>query len=299
MAERKATRNGRIAMLGAGLAWSTAGLGQHALDATPATDVAGRALFAFLTLLVIVLLTEGPKALSSLRSLGFDGIVLALCLAISSGTFMLALNYTTVANVLFFMAAAPFLAAVLGRVILSDRISRRTGAAMGIAAAGVAIMVVGSLDAGVLTVFLPILMTATFAVVIVITRYRREVSMMPATCLSQGLIVVVVGPFASFGSATASDWRIFVVLGVLQMGFGLTLLTIGARALPPAEVALLAMIEVVLGPLWVWLAYAEQPATATLVGGTVVSVAVIVQATAREDSGQIEPERAVPAASPD
>ena len=145
MAERKQTRNGRIAMLGAGLAWSTAGLGQRALGATPATDVAGRALFAFLTLLVIVLLTEGPKALSSLRSLGFAGIVMALCLAISSGTFMLALNYTTVAHVLFFMAAAPFLAAVLGRIVLSERIGRRTGVAMGIAAAGVAIMVVGSL----------------------------------------------------------------------------------------------------------------------------------------------------------
>ena len=68
-----------------------------------------------------------------------------------------------------------------------------------------------------------------------------------------------MAPFASFGSATASDWGIFFALGVFQMGLGLALLTVGARLLPPAEVALLSLLEVVLGPLWVWLAYAERP----------------------------------------
>ena len=74
---------------------------------------------------------------------------------------------------------------------------------------------------------------------------------------------MVVAPFASLGSVTASDWKIFFALGVFQMGLGLALLTVGARLLPPAEVALLSLLEVVLGPLWVWLAYAERPGTAT------------------------------------
>jgi DME family drug/metabolite transporter len=78
---------------------------------------------------------------------------------------------------------------------------------------------------------------------------------------------------------TASDWRIFFLLGVFQMGLGLALLTVGARLLPPAEVALLSLLEVVLGPLWVWLAYGEKPAATTLVGGAVVTMAIVVQAT--------------------
>ena len=45
--------------------------------------------------------------------------------------------------------------------------------------------------------------------------------------------------------------------------------------------ATLSLLEVVLGPLWVWLALREQPGTATLVGGAIVIGAVIVQATAR------------------
>ena len=119
--------------------------------------------------------------------------------------------------------------------------------------------------------------------------------MLPATCASQALVIVAVAPFASFGSATRSDWTIFIALGVFQMGLGLALLTIGARLLPPAEVALLTLLEVVLGPLWVWLAYAERPSTATLLGGAVVTAAVIVQATAGTEAGPA-PERAgVPA----
>jgi drug/metabolite transporter (DMT)-like permease len=281
---RHTTRNGRIAILVAAVAWSLAGLGQRGLDATPATQVAGRALFAFLALLVVVAVTERSGIIGSFRSLGRDGLAVAVFLAISSGTFLLALNYTSVANVLFLQAAAPMMAALLGWVLLSERISRRTWLAMLMAAVGVAAMVAGSFDAGALAVVLPIVMTTSFAIVIVIARHRRDVSMMPATCASQALVLVVVAPFASFTSATTRDWEIFFALGVFQMGFGLALLMFGARVLPPAEVALLSLLEVVLGPLWVWLAYSERPSTATLVGGAVVTAAVVVQATASEES---------------
>jgi drug/metabolite transporter (DMT)-like permease len=278
-AHRHPRRNGRIAIVLAAAAWSTAGLAQRALDATPATQVAGRALFAFLALLAAVVVTERRGAFASLRSLGRDGVLMTVFLAISSGTFLLALNHTSVANVLFLMAAAPVAAALLGWLILSERISGRTWLAMGLAAVGVGVMVAGSFDAGFLAVFLPIVMTLSFALVIVIARYRHEVSMLPATCASQALVLVVVAPLASFTTATRSDWGIFVALGVFQMGLGLALLTVGARLLPSAEVALLSLLEVVLGPLWVWLAYGEEPAGATLVGGAVVTAAIVVQAT--------------------
>ena len=282
-------------MLVAAVAWSSAGLAQHALDATPATQVLGRALFAFLALLVLVAVTEGSGIVTSLRSLGRSGVAVAVFLAISSGTFFLALNYTSVANVLFLQAASPMMAALLGWALLSERISRRTWFAMGVAAVGVTVMVAGSLNAGAMAVVLPIVMTASFAIVIVITRYRRDVSMMPATCASQALVVVVIAPFASFGSVTSSDWGLFFALGTFQMGVGLALLTVGARLLPPAEVALLSLLELVLGPLWVWLAYSERPSTATLVGGVVVTAAVVVQATASELPARMPERVAVPA----
>ena len=277
--ERRRARQGQLAILVAAVAWSTAGLAQRELDASPATQVLGRAAFAAIALFALVVVMERRGTVVALRSMGRSGLAMAVFLAISSGTFLLALNHTTVANVLFMQAAAPMMAALLGWALLSERIDGRTWAALGLAGAGVVLMAAGSFDAGAAAVGLPFLMTASFAAVIVIARHRREVSMMPATCASQVLVVVACLPFVAPGSANESDWAILAALGVGQMGLGLAFLTIGARLIPPAQVAVISLLEVVLGPLWVWLAYEERPSLATFVGGLVVVGAVVVQAT--------------------
>ena len=291
--DRRRARQGQLAILGAAVAWSLAGLGQRELDATPATQVAGRAVFAALALLAIVVATERRGTISAFRSMGRSGVALAVSLAVSSGAFLLALNYATVANVLFMQAAAPMMAALLGWVFLRERVDGRTWVALALAAVGVGVMAVGSFEAGTLAVALPFLVAASFAAVIVIARHRRDVSMMPATCASQVLVVLAFLPFASLSSASESDWAIFAALGFGQMGAGLALLTIGARLIAPAQVAILSLLELVLGPLWVWLAYGERPATATLVGGVVVVTAVLVQA-----SGEVRVRRTPAGAHP-
>jgi drug/metabolite transporter (DMT)-like permease len=275
--ERRRAREGRLAILLAAVAWSTAGLGQRGLDASAVTQVAGRAFFAALALFALVLAMERRGTVRAFLGMGRSGLAMTVFLAISSGAFLLALNHTSVANVLFMQAAAPMMAALLGWVLISEPVDARTWAALLLAGAGVAVMAAGSLDAGIAAVGLPLLMTASFAVVIVIARHRRDVSMMPATCASQVLVVVVCAPFVTLGSVTGGDWAILAALGVGQMGLGLAFLTIGARLIPPAQVALISLLEVVLGPLWVWLAYDERPSAATLAGGAIVVVAVVVQ----------------------
>ena len=278
VSDARRVRDGRLVILAAAVAWSTAGLAQRELDATVATQVAGRAMFAAAALFLLVVLVERQGTVAAFRTMGRWGVAMAVSLAVSSGAFFLALNYATVANVLFMQAVAPMLAALLGWVLLRERIDGRTWAALVLAGAGVVLMAAGSFDAGVTAVALPFVVTTSFAAMIVIARHRREVSMMPATCTSQVLVVAACLPFVSFATASGGDWAIFGVLGVGQMGLGLALLTIGARLIPPAEVAVISLLEVVLGPLWVWLAYDERPTTATLAGGVVVVVAVIVQA---------------------
>ena len=276
--ERRRAREGRLAILLAAVAWSTAGLGQRSLEATAVTQVAGRAFFAALALFALVLAMERRGTLRAFLGMGRSGLAMTVFLAISSGAFLLALNHTSVANVLFMQAAAPMMAALLGWVLISEPVDGRTWAALLLAGAGVAVMAAGSLDAGIGAVGLPLLMTASFAMVIVIARHRRDVSMMPATCASQMLVVVVCAPFVTLGSVGGGDWAILAALGVGQMGLGLAFLTIGARLIPPAQVAIISLLEVVLGPLWVWLAYDERPSAATLAGGAIVVAAVVVQA---------------------
>jgi drug/metabolite transporter (DMT)-like permease len=104
--------------------------------------------------------------------------------------------------------------------------------------------------------------------------------MAPATCLSQAILVAAFLPFASPGEIGSDDVGWLAALGVGQIGLGFALLTVGARLIPAAQVGLITLLEVVLGPVWVWLALDERPSTLTLIGGSVVIVAIVIQTRA-------------------
>lgn len=201
----------------------------------------------------------------------------AVFMAISSGTFMLALSYASVANVLFMQAVAPMLAALLARLFLGERVTRRVQLAMALALAGVGVMVGGPGAPGWIGVALSVLMTFAFAAVLVIARHSHAVSMAPASCVSQALVVAVAAPFATIHDAGAQDLLLLVALGVGQIGLGLVLFTAGARLIPAAQTALLSLLEIVLAPVWVWAVFQERPSAATIVGGAIVLLALLVQ----------------------
>lgn len=270
-------RRGQGYVAFAALAWSTAGVLQRALHVSAGTQLAGRALFAVLALLAFVAVLERGRLAAAFRSAGTAGLGVAVAMAVSSASFIVALNHASVAHVLFVQAAAPFLAALLGRVLLGEQVAPRTWLAMGLALAGLALMVGGPGGGSLLGSAVSLLMAFSFAVAIVIARHRRDVSMAPATCLAQLLILLGAAPFAQPATVHGRDVLLFALLGVGQMALGLVFLAMGARLIPAAEVALISLLEVVLGPLWVWLANGERPEAGTLAGGGVVILAVLVQ----------------------
>jgi drug/metabolite transporter (DMT)-like permease len=223
---------------------------------------------------------ERGRVLEAFRSVGLAGVAVAVCVATASGSFIAALNHTTVARVLFILAVSPMLAALLARVALGEPITRRTVFAMGLALGGVALMLGSPGEASLAGDGLAFLAALSFAVMVVITRWRHDVSMAPATCLSQVILVVAFVPFASPGEIGGNDVFWLAALGIGQIGLGIALLTVGARLIPAAQVGLITLLEVVLGPLWVWLALDERPSTLTLAGGAIVIGAIVIQTRA-------------------
>jgi drug/metabolite transporter (DMT)-like permease len=270
-------QRGRVFVALAAVAWSTAGLFQRELSVDTATQVAGRALFAALGLLAYIAAVERGEIVRAFRAIGVGGVAVVALLAVSSASFLAALNHASVANVLFMQALAPILAAALGTVI-GDPVDRRTWAAMVIALVGVGVIVGGPGHPSPLGLGLSLLMTVSFAVTLVITRHRRDVSMAPATFLSQLVVLLCMGWFASPHSADALDVTLLAALGITQIGLGFVLLTIGGRLIPAGEVALITLLEIVLGPFWVWAFLSERPSGATLVGGGIVLAAVVLAA---------------------
>jgi drug/metabolite transporter (DMT)-like permease len=270
-------RRGQLAVALGAIAWSTAGVFQRELSVDTPTQLGGRAGFALLALLLYVKLTDHDGIVPAFRSVGLPGVAVAVCMATASGCFIVALNHTTVAHVLFIQAISPVLAALLAWLALREAITPRIWFAMLTALAGVGLMIGSPGDADLTGDGVSLLMSLSFAIAIVITRHRRDVSMAPATCLSQLLLLVAAAPFSDPGAITGHDLGYLVLLGGFQMGVGLALFTVGARLIAAAEVALITLLEVVLGPLWVWLAFSETPDAATLAGGAVVLLAVVIQ----------------------
>jgi drug/metabolite transporter (DMT)-like permease len=270
-------RRGQIYVALAAVAWSSAGVLQRQLTLDTPTQVFGRAAFAAAALLVYVAVVERGRVVEAFRSVGMAGIAVALCVATASCSFIAALNHTSVARVLFILAVAPVLAALLARITLGEPITRRTVWAMALALAGVTLMLGAPGEGSLAGDGLSFLAALAFALMIVITRWRHDVSMAPATCLSQVILVVAFLPFATVGEIGGGDVFWLAALGIGQIGLGFALLTVGARLIPAAQVGLITLLEVVLGPLWVWLALDERPSTLTLLGGAIVIVAIVIQ----------------------
>jgi drug/metabolite transporter (DMT)-like permease len=270
----------------AALMWSLAGILQRQLHLNLASQIAGRAAFAIVAIFVFVAVAERGRVLAAFRAIGRPGLVIAVLMAASSASFITALNDTSVANVLVIQALVPLVAALLGRVA-GDPVRPRTWAAMGVAVAGFAVMAGAPTRPDLAGTVFSLVTVVTFAATIVVARHQAEVSMAPATCLSQVLVLAVFAPFAQVGQMGGANLGYLALLGIVQMGLGLFFLSLGARLIPAAEAALITQLENVLGPLWVWLAGIERPPAATIAGGVIVICAVVFQVTQGADgSGQ-------------
>jgi drug/metabolite transporter (DMT)-like permease len=281
MAVADPERRGQLLVAAAAVAWSTAGPVQRAVGAPAPTQAAIRAGAAALALTAYLVVRRRRATLAAFRSVGRAGVGVAIGVAVASSSFILALGSTSVAHVLLFQAIAPFLAALFAWVLMRERVPTRTWIAMASALAGVLILVGGSLGGGGLQGdLLSLLMSTAFACVLVITRRHREISMTPATALGMLISFVALAPFAHPGVLSALDWTMLAALGAGQIGLGMILFTAGARLIAAAQAGLITLLEVVLGPLWMWLIYREQPDGLTLAGGTVILGAVLVHAVA-------------------
>jgi drug/metabolite transporter (DMT)-like permease len=274
-------QRGQLVTVLAALCWSTAGVLQRQLTVDTATQIAGRAIVASVVLTVLAAAQNRGRTVDAFRSIGRSGVVLAMCMAGASACFIFALNRSTVASVLFMQALSPFVAIVLAWLFLHEGASRRTWGATAIAIGGVGVMVGGPGRGSVLGVIASFAMAVLFAVTIVIARHKRTISMTPAVALAQMMLVVGALPFAHFGSISRHDVVLMLIMGLVQTGLGQAFFVVGARLIPAAEVALITLLEITLGPVWVWLFESERPSNATLLGGAIVLLAVVVQTTDR------------------
>ncbi|MCU0938244.1 MAG: DMT family transporter [Burkholderiaceae bacterium] len=266
--------------------WSTAGVVTRLLS--PELQAEGRFEITFWRSLFAALFVAGTLLLVSrdglrgVRAAGWPGLLSGSMWAVMFVCFMLALTLTTVANTLLVMSVGPLLTALLARVVLGTPIPVRTLVAIAAATAGMTWMFAssggdgafgGTHLAGMLVAFAVPL--ASSVNLVTLNSVRAQVDLVPAVFIGGVLSAAAMLPFALPLQAGLRDIALLALLGFFQLGLPCMLMIRAARHLSAPEIALLALLEVLLGPIWAWVGAGEVPATATLYGGGIVLAALV------------------------
>lgn len=284
--------------------WGTAGVVTRQLESAEGFEVTfWRSLFAGLCLVLLlplVRLIDGSANRSKGQGpvLQWWGVtwqsrsfwVSAVCWSVMFTAFMLALLMTSVAHVLVLLAMGPLLTAVLGRVVLQQRLPTRTWLAVAVAVLGIVYMFGSqwlaslsdpSVDTSRLVMGTLIALTVPIAGAINWITVQRSalkgqsVDLVPAVMVGGLLSALFTAPAAWPLGATAVDVAWLAGLGVFQLAVPCVHSVFCARVLKAAEVSLLAQLEVIFGIGLVWWLAGEAPAAQVLTGGAVVMMALV------------------------
>ena len=272
-------RRGALLVLGSATAWSFGGTIARYLSVTESwTIVFWRAFFASVFLLWFMLHRQGLRGtLQLFRAMGWAGVAVGACFALASTCFVVALSYTTVANILLIQAGVPLIAALMAFLLFGERVPLNTWVAIAAVITGVGIMVSESLGGTVSPIGdgLAVLIALAFSGATVITRRHAEVQMMPAVCTGTLMATCVAAAMTPAFAVSPIDLGLLFMFGAFNLGLGMAFFVTGAPLLPSAIAALIGIAEPVFGPLWVWLIHNEIPSHRTLIGGAVVFFALL------------------------
>jgi drug/metabolite transporter (DMT)-like permease len=229
--------------------------------------------------LALVALQYRGDIVGPFRDMGRGGLLAATALAVSMVGYVFAIMLTTVANAMFVISSAPFFAAGLAWLLLRERVRPSTLLTIAAAVAGIGLMFVDGISGrGLPGLVIALICAASYAVLVVLLRRFRDVDMLPALIAANLAIIAVAGVMADGLAIPLHDILLAGLMGVAQTGAGFFLIMLGARRVPAAEVSLLLLLEIILSPVWVWIAIAEVPTRIALIGGLIVFGAVLTQA---------------------
>ena len=273
-------KHGLLFVFAAGVLWSTVGLGIRMIeDAVVWQILLYRSISMSLFLYMVIRLRSGESPFLQIRRIGLPVVVAGLSLVAAYSGGIYAIQNTSVANAMLLFATAPFMAAVLGWLVLREPVRAATWIAIAVALGGILIMVSDKTGDVAVQGSLAALGSALgFAVFTVALRWGRSGEMLPSVFLSGLFAIVITFGICQFLKLSVvlslQDGGVAMGMGVFQVGAGLILYTLGSRSLPAAELTLLSLAEVLLGPLWVWLFLNETASINTLVGGAVLLMAI-------------------------
>ena len=268
------------------LLWSTAGVVTRHLDSARSFEVTfWRSAFNAVALSVALSAMRGAALWRGIARAPWPVWASGLCWSVMYTAFMVAITLTSVANVLVTMSIGPLLTALLSRVVLGHRLATRTWAAIGVAGVGIAwmfgreaqISTPAQLAGIAVALCVPVAAAINWTLLQHLHHGAREESRDMTSAVLIGALISAAAtlPLALPWQASAHDLALLGLLGVFQLAVPCLLVVRLTKVLPGPEIAMLGLLEVLLGVVWAWLGAGERPSQPTLIGGALVIGALV------------------------
>ncbi len=273
-------RSGAVVVLCAGVVFSFGSPVFRATDDVDAWQYLTFRGFGAVAIIVPVLLVQRRGHLREVLSRAEPvHVVAGLLLGSLMSAFIVALTHTDTAFVLFFQAAAPITAAGFSWLFLRERMSREAMVATVGAFVGIGIMAAGGLDGGLgWSILIVAYMPIALGLYTVLIRSGPAIDpLVPVliaglTAGTAGCIVSVLGDGLA---ASTHDVLLGAFAGAALIALPLPFYTLAQRVVPAPEAVLMLMSEIILAPIWVWVAFDERASAETLIGGAVMLASVV------------------------
>jgi len=238
-------------------------------------------LFAF-GISLVIFATYGQTALRQFIKIGKAGIILGLLFGLSTIFFVTAIQYTSIANALVIISTSPVFAALISWLFLKEKTRFITWLTMFIIIGAMLMIMADSYHSGGFWGDMSALITSLFlAINFSITRRAKHINMVPAMAIA-GLITTLIAGFMILLTSSPLLLPPTAIPYVLGMGLVTTLafslITLGPRYMPAAEVGMIMPLETVFGAYLGWLFLQEMPSVSVMTGGTIILTALVLHA---------------------
>ena len=249
-------------------------------DASPEVDswtvLFWRGLLYAVGVSLLVFIKYRSKTIKEFQNIGKGGLLIGFFSGISTGTFVFAIVYTSIANALVIISTGPIMIAIVSWFLLKEKSSLITWASMIIVFIGIYIVMSGNFGGDKLVGDLFALATAVMmGFTFTLTRKYKTINMVPVNAIGG-----VIAAFIAYIMANKIAVPIEVFKYVLAMGtilsISFSLITIAPRYMPAAEVGMIMPLETVLGTLIAWYVINEEPTANALIGGSIVIVTLFL-----------------------
>ena len=236
-----------------------------------------RGAIPFVTVLTGLLIFYKSNFLKALLNVGYPGIFYVLSFSICNITFIISIQNTNVANTLIMIALAPMLSAILGALFLKEIPDKKTWIAILVTFTAVTYIFYDSIQLGNFIGDIFGLITALgLAINANLVRYAKHKDLVPSAVIGKLCVAVFAFFFVESFELVNDDIIIVPLMCVMCVALPFVLVTIAPRFITAAEVNLFFLLEVILGPIWVWLVIKEQPSLETIQGGIIIILTLAI-----------------------